>query len=533
MYRFCPFIISASRKAMLYFQSEYQAEEADQLRNLFGIEIPSACLPDIRPDSVLQLAEVYIRKLKLQGNGYQTLYLNPKTATWCYLNEDEAELCENLASPISFSELAVRVELPSDEIARKFFIQLYNLALLKIDGTTGIDETIYARGPLFERRYLIEFLLTEKCNLACMHCFADAKPSRETMSLDVARRAIDKAMELPSDCLEIEFAGGEPFCELDLLKELVEYIESAAQAAGKRVEIIAQSNGTLLTEEALRLIGTAEKMEVGVSLDGPRNINDRVRFFASDEGSYDSIIEGLKRHRNILGNLPGIVTVVHRYNWDKAQEVLEFFDALGVTKLRFNPILRLGRANSKWSQIGITPEEYFRFMKEVVEYIGSTSSLEETNLEIMARNLVVRRRDFRCMRSPCGAGFDYIVVAPNGDLFPCAKFTDRGELCLGNLSRVDSLEHCFLNNPLVLEMADRLVGTIEECRDCLWRHFCEGECSLGAYTTYGSFHKPSPLCEFYKSMYPYLIDYLGRNPDVICRFVPEAVSHRFMRPPDG
>jgi radical SAM protein with 4Fe4S-binding SPASM domain len=518
---------------MLYFQSEYQAEEADQLRDLFGIEIPSARLPEIRPDSILQLAAVYIQKLELQGNGYQTLYLNPKTATWCYLDEDEAELCENLASPISFSNLAGCAQLPSDEIAKKFFIQLYNLALLKIDGATGIDEAIYARGPLFNRNYLVELLLTEECNLACTYCFADAKPGKMTMSFDVVRQTIDKAIKLPSEHLKIEFAGGEPFIEFELLKKAVYYTEKAAEEAGKRVEILVQSNGTLFTDDVLRFIGSTRTMDVGVSLDGTKDANDKTRLFASGEGSYDSIIEGLKRYRSILGNLPGIVTIVHRHNWDRAEELLEFFESLGVVKLRFNPVLRLGRGNSKWNQIGITPEEYFCFMKEVVEYIGATSSLEETNLEIMVRNLLMRRRDFRCMRSPCGAGFDYIVVAPNGDLFPCAKFTDRRELCLGNLSQVDSLEHCFLNNPLVLEMADRLVVTIEECRDCLWRHFCEGECSLGAYTTYGSFHKPSPLCEFYKRIYPYLMDYLGSNPSAICRFVPDAVSHRFMRPPNG
>jgi radical SAM protein with 4Fe4S-binding SPASM domain len=195
---------------------------------------------------------------------------------------------------------------------------------------------------------------------------------------------------------------------------------------------------------------------------------------------------------------------------------------LGVESVRFNPVYRTGRGQDE--TVAITAEEYFGFLSEVLQFIARTRALREENLAAMARNLVVRTRDYRCMRSPCAAGYDHFAIDSLGDVYPCGAFRLAvPESRLGALAELGSLEEAFLGNQLVQDMASRIVASIPECAECTWRHVCEGGCSLDAYRSAGDLARPTTLCTFYRQMYPELLAALSREPAVLNLLVPEAL----------
>jgi uncharacterized protein len=126
------------------------------------------------------------------------------------------------------------------------------------------------------------------------------------------------------------------------------------------------------------------------------------------------------------------------------------------------------------------------------------------------------------MRSPCGAGFDYLVITPEGDIYPCVHWLRKSRLRLGNVRDLDSLEWAFLHSSSVKKMADRIVHRIPNCRRCEWRHLCEGGCGLAAKDHHGKLLSPDPLCEYYRKIYPFLFEFLANDPEMATFLVPEA-----------
>jgi len=217
-----------------------------------------------------------------------------------------------------------------------------------------------------------------------------------------------------------------------------------------------------------------------------------------------------------------IIGVVSRQNWEHARAVAEHLADLGVESVRLNPVYRVGRGRDQG--VAIQAEEYFQFLSEVLDFLGEKRAFREEHLAAMARNLVVRTRDYRCMRSPCAAGYDHFAIDPAGDVYPCGAFRLAvPESRIGRLVDLTSLDGAYLNNELLQQMANRIVADIPECADCPWRHLCEGGCSLDAYANQGGLMKPCSLCGLYRQMYPKLLSALAHRPALLNLLVPEAL----------
>jgi radical SAM protein with 4Fe4S-binding SPASM domain len=215
-----------------------------------------------------------------------------------------------------------------------------------------------------------------------------------------------------------------------------------------------------------------------------------------------------------------VIGVVTRQNWERAFEVAEHLTDLGVESARLNPVYGAGRGRD----VAIQAEEYFHFLSGVLAFLGEKRAFREENLAAMARNLVARTRDYRCMRSPCAAGYDHLAIDPAGDVYPCGAFRLAvPESRMGRLVDLTSLDGAYLNNELLEKMASRIVANIPACADCPWRHLCEGGCSLDAYANQGGLMKPCSLCGFYRQMYPQLLSALAHRPALLNLLVPEAL----------
>jgi uncharacterized protein len=503
---------------MFYIRDSTEAIEAQALELDFQKSLPYFATPDFGETTHLQVVEGL--SWSRQEDSY--LVFDPETALWCHLDGSELPLYEALKAGTSYADLLRRFPQHPRVPMAVFLTHLYRRGLLALDGKPGLDRNLYADGPLFRKAYLVELLLTEKCNLACTYCFAEAGPRRLTMSPEVAHRTVDKAMELPTDFVRIEFAGGETLVEFAAFCETVEYLEAAAQRAGKEVQILVQSNGTRFTDPEVVQFVKEHRIWVGVSLDGPPEIHNRTRVSPDGRGSYERVLAGIRRLQEAgLEEVP-VLTVVNGYSVEHPREIIDHFLSLGIHHTLFNRPLPLGRGDGAWAEVGVTPQQYFEFMREVLEY-GAPRGLLDMNVGRMLQNLMVRTRSFRCMRSPCGAGFDYLVIDPRGNVYPCAHHVQRPELRLGNIFDPEPLHLYVMKNRLIAEMRlYRTVHNIPECRQCLWRHLCTGGCSLDTYIATGSLYHPEPFCEFYRQYYPFLLGFVRRRPDLFQCYFPEA-----------
>lgn len=482
-----------------------------------GEKIPTYAIPKVKRTSKLNLTKVKTRK-----NKDMLVLLDPSTASWCVVDQNEYEICKGLDG-ITYKEFKKNYsQVRSETILNSLLTALFQRGLLKINGRASIKQDIYDRGPLFHNNYLIEILITEKCNLVCEYCFAEASKRKKDMPLSIGYKIIDEAMKIPSPNITFEFAGGEVLSVFDTFKKLVYYIETVRKKTRKNARIIIQTNCTLINDEIASFI-KSHNIRVGVSLDGPKTINDKTRYFYGRKGSYDDKIKGIEtlKKNNISF---GLLTVITKHNYCKAEEIAKHFVSIGCQHGKFNPVFPIGRATHHWEDLAITAAQYFAFMKDLLNcIINEKLPFVDSNLIYMINNIIRRTRDYRCMRSPCGAGEDYIVVDPRGDLYPCARYVYDDRLCMGNITDVNGTLHLrFMKNKIVKELKKRTVKKISTCSECDYRHFCEGGCSLAAYQEHKTLYEPSPLCEFYQKMYPYLLNYLIDDPNVATFFVPMA-----------
>lgn len=448
------------------------------------------------------------------------LLLNPYTATWCFVNSDELKIIHLLKNGTTYPQLEKTSTLTSESGTKDFLQHLFLRGMMAVNGESALPQDIYKDGPLFEKAYLIEILLSEACNLSCKYCFAEPNKASPPMSKEVAMLAINKAMELPAEELSIEFGGGETFLCFEIFASLVEEIREKASRSGKEVQILVQTNGTLLHKHKMMEFLVKNNIHVGLSMDGPPEVNDLSRPYSNGRGSTKDILKCIKLFNHFgLKNLP-FLTVINRYNVHCAEKVVDYFLSLGSHLGMFLSTLKLGAAIDHWDDIGIEPYEFFGFMKQMVEHSREDRHFECLMIKRMLDNLTKPTRDFRCMRSPCGAGLDYIVVDSKGDVYPCSHHVHRKELRMGNIADSIPLHLYALQNGFLKEMfIKRRVRNIPQCSRCPWRHFCESGCALDSYYHYAHLLGPSTLCGYYKKMYPFLLQFCFEHPDVITQYM--------------
>jgi len=507
---------------MFYITHGEEAEEAEFLRAVFAIEPQPADLPPVTDACALRLEGQETQAVGTDA----ALWLDPQRACWCVLEAEERWIADHLRRGLSYGELADQVGRERDQGLKRLLGHWWRLGLLVVDDQSRWPADMYARGPLFRASYLIEIHLTSRCNLACRYCFANAEASGTDLSADLARRAVDLALELPGDDLTIEFSGGEPLLRLPLLEELIVRIEERSSERDAPVQIALQTNGLLLDPAACALLDAHPQVSVGISLDGPARLNDVARVGPDGQSRHAQVEAAARQAVLRWDRQAGALAVVHSASWSEPRQVAAYLASLGLGKIRFNPMALLGRGSAQQQALGISADQYLSFMAGILDYLAETRAFEESTLEALVHNLVVRTRAYRCMRSPCGAGYDYLVVTAAGDIYPCARFLERPDLCMGNVSDGHSLEGRYAHSESVCRMADRVVGGIAECQSCLWRHFCEGGCALAAASNQGKLDAPDPLCEFYRGAYPLVIEHLYRHPQMVPHYFPEATAHR-------
>ena len=274
--------------------------------------------------------------------------------------------------------------------------------------------------------------VSHDCNLRCRYCFASTGDfgtgRRMTMSFDTAKRAIDFVMEKSGKRrnLEVDFFGGEPLMAMDTVRRTVEYARSVEKAHDKNFRFTLTTNGVLLDDETIDYLNR-EMSNVVLSLDGRREVNDRMRPTPGGQGSYDVIVPRFQKLVSQRGTKDYYVRgTFTRENLDFAADVLHYAD-LGFRHVSIEPVV--SEADKPWAlreeDVAAIEAEYEKLAAALLE--RPEVNFFHFNVDLSRGPCVIKR-----LRG-CGAGCEYVAITPDGDIYPCHQFVGNDEYRLGSL----------------------------------------------------------------------------------------------------
>ena len=324
--------------------------------------------------------------------------------------------------------------------------------------------------------------IAHDCNLACQYCFAEEGEyhgRRALMSFEVGKKALDFLVANSGNRrnLEVDFFGGEPLMNWDVVKQLVEYGRSLEEPNNKKFRFTLTTNGILLNDEVEEFCNR-EMSNVVLSLDGRREINDKMRPSRNGKSSYDVIVpkfQKLAESRNQMNYyVRGTFT---RNNLDFSEDALHFAD-LGFKQMSIEPVVSLPE-----EPYSIREEDLPKIMEEydklAVEYIkrkkeGRGFNFFHFMIDLQQGPCVAKRL------SGCGSGTEYLAVTPWGALYPCHQFVGEEEFLLGNV------DTGVTNTEIRDEFKLCNVYAKDKCRDCFARFYCSGGCAANSHKFHGS-----------------------------------------------
>ncbi|MBZ4666603.1 thioether cross-link-forming SCIFF peptide maturase [Mahella sp.] len=330
--------------------------------------------------------------------------------------------------------------------------------------------------------------VSHDCNLRCEYCFAssgDYNSGRKLMSRDVALKAVDYLVQNSGGRhnIEIDFFGGEPLMNFNVVKETVAYGRQIEGATGKRFYFTITTNGTMLDKEKIDFIN--ENMDnVVISIDGRKEVHDAVRYDRIGRGSYDRIMTSAKElvaGRN--GKSYFIRGTFTARNKDFSKDVMHLAD-MGFKEISVEPVV--GSGGDLYFQESDIPELLKEYENLALQYVERRAADRQFRFYHFDINLYDGPCLFKRITA-CGAGYEYLAVSPDGDLYPCHQFVGQDEFILGNV--FDGISN--------KDMSDKFKGnnifTKQKCRNCWAKLFCSGGCHANAYFSNGIISEPNEL----------------------------------------
>ena len=377
------------------------------------------------------------------------------------------------------------------ELAKKYSTQDID------DAMSDIQELIDAE-ELFTRDVYRDFVMDFKkrktvvkalclhiahdCNLACRYCFAEEGEyhgRRALMSFEVGKKALDFLIANSGNRvnLEVDFFGGEPLMNWDVVKQLVAYGREQEKLHDKHFRFTLTTNGVLLNDEIMEF-ANKEMDNVVLSIDGRKEVHDRMRPFRKGAGSYDLIVPKFQKFAESRNQMNYYVRgTFTRNNLDFSNDVIHFAD-LGFKQMSIEPVVAAPEEPYSIREEDV-PQILEEYDKLAVEYIkrkkeGRGFNFFHFMLDLQQGPCVAKRL------SGCGSGTEYLAVTPWGDLYPCHQFVGQEKFLLGNV------DEGITNTEVRDEFKLCNVYAKEKCRNCFARFYCSGGCAANSYNFHGS-----------------------------------------------
>ncbi|MBR5538260.1 MAG: thioether cross-link-forming SCIFF peptide maturase [Clostridia bacterium] len=320
------------------------------------------------------------------------------------------------------------------------------------------------------------------CNLNCSYCFASQGKyhgERGLMSFEVGKRALDFLVENSGSRhnLEVDFFGGEPLMNFDVVKQLVEYARSIEKEKGKNFRFTLTTNGILIDDDVIDF-ANREMSNVVLSLDGRKEVHDRYRVDYEGNGSWEKIVPKFKKLVDARGGKNYYMrgTFTHA-NPDFLSDIKVMLD-LGFKELSMEPVVCAPDDPSALAEADkeIVLDQYEKLAELMLKKHreGDPFTFYHYMIDLKSGPCIYKRI------SGCGSGTEYRAVTPWGDLYPCHQFVGEEKYKLGDVFGGVT------NTAAQDEFAECNVYSREECRTCWARLYCSGGCAANAYHATGS-----------------------------------------------
>ncbi len=324
--------------------------------------------------------------------------------------------------------------------------------------------------------------IAHTCNLNCSYCFASQGKyhgDRAVMSFEVGKQALDflVANSGSRKNLEVDFFGGEPLMNFDVVQELVAYARSIEKEHNKKFRFTLTTNGLLIDDDVIEF-ANQEMSNVVLSLDGRKEIHDRFRVDYAGNGSFEQIVPKFQKLVAARGGKNYYMrgTFTHA-NPDFLEDIKQML-ALGFTELSMEPVVCAPGDPSELTEedLPVVLSQYEKLAELMLEREkeGKPFTFYHYMIDLNGGPCIYKRI------SGCGSGTEYMAVTPWGDLYPCHQFVGEEEFKLGDIW------NGVTNKEKQQEFAGCNVYAHTECRDCWARLYCSGGCAANAYHSTGS-----------------------------------------------
>ncbi|MBO5031714.1 MAG: thioether cross-link-forming SCIFF peptide maturase [Lachnospiraceae bacterium] len=367
---------------------------------------------------------------------------------------------------------------------------------LKEDGML-FTEDIYEKSiDAFKNRETVVKALclhiAHDCNLKCRYCFAEEGEyhgRRALMSYEVGKKALDFLVANSGSRvnLEVDFFGGEPLMNWQVVKDLVAYGRSLEKPHNKKFRFTLTTNGVLLNDDIIEF-ANKEMANIVLSVDGRKEVNDKMRPLAGGQGSYDIIMPKFKKVAESRNQTNYYVrgTFTH-FNKDFAADVCHLAD-MGFQQISVEPVVAPENEDYALVEADI-PELLAEYDKLAAEMIkrhkeGRGFNFFHFMIDLKGGPCVYKRL------SGCGSGTEYLAVTPWGDFYPCHQFVGQEQFLMGNV------DTGITNTDIREEFKACNVYSKEKCKNCFAKFYCSGGCAANSYNFHGNINDAYDLgCE--------------------------------------
>lgn len=337
--------------------------------------------------------------------------------------------------------------------------------------------------------------IAHDCNLACRYCFAEEGEyhgRRALMSYETGKAALDFLIANSGNRrnLEVDFFGGEPLMNWQVVKDLVAYGREQEKIHDKNFRFTLTTNGVLLDDEIMEF-ANKEMANVVLSIDGRKEVHDHMRPFRRGDGSYDIIVPKFQKFAESRNQEKYYVrgTFTH-HNLDFSEDVLHLAD-LGFKQISVEPVVAQPEEEYALREEDLPKlfEEYDKLAAQMVERkkSGEDFNFFHFMIDLEGGPCVAKRL------SGCGSGTEYLAVTPWGDLYPCHQFVGNEKFLMGNVT--DGITRTDIRD----EFKCCNVYAKEKCRNCFAKFYCSGGCAANSYNFHGDIKDAYDLgCELQK-----------------------------------
>ena len=366
------------------------------------------------------------------------------------------------------------------------------------------------------------FAITNQCNQNCVYCQAKAPSSNlnGVMSLETGRKAVEFAMQSPSESLTFELQGGEPLLNYELIKEMIRHSKELNEKYKKQIEYTIVSNLVSLTDEILAFL-IENNVSICTSLDGCEVVHNHNRKLRSGGGTYQIVKEAIKKIR-AAGAQVGAIETTTRFSLQYPEAIIDEYVNTSINGIFLRPLTPLGFAKAYWDQLGYSAEEFIEFYRRaffhILELNKNGTYFPELHATYFLRKILRGDADnYMELRSPCGAGVGQMSYYYNGNVYTCDEGRMMGEagddtFLLGNVYK-DTYDETVGRKTCKATCAASVIETLPNCCDCAYHPYC-GVCPVVAYSSGGDIFPRGPFdfrCKVYKGILDILFDIIQEN----------------------